>query len=66
MDALVAKGVCCQERIEEGKEFLHRIVSMLTKLIQRFSNDGHVRENEAEYISGHEIEDEDDDEDENE
>lgn len=36
LDALVAKGVCTPERVRDGKQMLHRIVSMLSKLIQRF------------------------------
>ena len=36
LDALVAKGVCTDERIDEGKSLLYRIVSMLTKLIPEF------------------------------
>jgi len=37
LDALVAKEVCPMERVANGKELLVRIVSMLTKLVQRFS-----------------------------
>lgn len=59
LDALVVKNACSQERIGEGKELLHRIVSMLTKLVQRFSGDGEVRETEGEYLLGSEDEDED-------
>jgi len=36
LDALVAKGACSPERIEEGKGMLLRIVSMLSRLVQRF------------------------------
>jgi four helix bundle protein len=36
LDALVAKGVCPMPRIEEGKQMLHRVFAMLTKLVQRF------------------------------
>jgi len=36
LDALVAKGVCSAEETDEGKQLLLRIVSMLTKLIERF------------------------------
>jgi four helix bundle protein len=36
LDALVAKGVCSGGEIDEGKQLLLRIASMLTKLIQRF------------------------------
>src|SRR5712691_7366334 len=38
LDALVAKGVCANEGIEEGKQLLLRIASMLTKLIARFES----------------------------
>ena len=34
--ALVAKGVCKAEEIDEGKQLLLRIASILTKLIERF------------------------------
>jgi len=36
LDALVAKGVCSGREIDEGKQLLLRIASMLTKLIERF------------------------------
>lgn len=36
LDALVAKRASTQARIEEGKEMLLSIVSMLTKLVERF------------------------------
>jgi len=36
LDALVATCSCKTDRIEEGKAMLLRIVSMLTKLIERF------------------------------
>jgi len=36
MDALVAKQVCVEERIVEGKAMLLRVVSMLCKLIERY------------------------------
>ena len=49
LDALVAKGAATEERILEGKEMLVREYSMLTKLVQRFSDDDSVREAEAEY-----------------
>ena len=35
-DALVAKGVCNGGEIDEGKQLLLRIASILTKLIDRF------------------------------
>jgi len=36
LDVLVAKGACRPDRVEEGKELLFRIVSMLCKLVERF------------------------------
>jgi len=36
LDAPVAKGVCKAEEIDEGKQLLLRIASILTKLIGRF------------------------------
>jgi four helix bundle protein len=36
LDASVAKGVCTGGEIDEGKQLLLRIASMLTKLIERF------------------------------
>ena len=48
IDGLVAKGACTRERVAEGKEMLYRIVQMLTKLIQLFS-DGIVKEDAAVY-----------------
>jgi four helix bundle protein len=38
LDALVAKGACTEQEINEGKEMLLRIASMLTKLIARFDS----------------------------
>ena len=64
LDALVAKGSCTKEEIQEGTEMLLRIASMLTKLISLFDSSSNtvVRE-EPPDESIHE--DEDDDEDEN-
>ncbi len=50
LDALVAKQACSKERVAEGKALLVRIVSVLTKLVERFSNVGQVREDGPEYI----------------
>jgi four helix bundle protein len=60
-DALVAKAACSVERVAEGKTLLVRIVSMLTKLVDRFSEPGRVREDGAQYTIEDEIEDEDKD-----
>ena len=40
LDALVVKGLCGQEQVNPGKTLLHRVVSMLTKLVARFDRDG--------------------------
>ncbi len=56
LDALVAKQLSTSEEIKGGKELLLRIVSMLTKLIERF--DQRLNEEEGSYG----IEDEDEDE----
>jgi four helix bundle protein len=39
LDALVAKRVFTSERLAEGKQLLVRIVGMLTKLVQMYSDD---------------------------
>lgn len=49
LDALVAKRACNEERITEGKELLLRIVSMLSKLVQKFETGNELREDEVEY-----------------
>ncbi len=56
LDALVAKTLSSAEEVAEGKELLLRIVSMLTKLIDRF--DQRLNEEEGRYGD----EDEDDNE----
>jgi len=38
LDALAAKNVCALEEIDEGKQLLLRIASMLTKLVERFDS----------------------------
>ncbi|MBM4040119.1 MAG: four helix bundle protein [Planctomycetes bacterium] len=63
LDALVAKGATTQERIIEGKDMLVREYSMLTRLVQRFSDDECVHEDEVAYggrtvVEGSENEDE--------
>jgi four helix bundle protein len=64
LDALVAKKVCVVEEIEEGKQLLLRIASMLTKLIALFesSTSSIVREE----ADGQEFEDDDEEEHDNE
>ena len=49
LDALVAKGVCTEERVDKGKVLLHRIVSILTKLVIRFAPATEVREEIVRY-----------------
>jgi len=44
LDALVAKQACSGQRVERGKSLIIRIVSMLTKLVDRFSPTSHVCE----------------------
>jgi len=50
LDALVAKKAVSVARIAEGKELLFRIVSMLTKLVERFGSIDRVREEESKYM----------------
>ncbi|MCI0362055.1 MAG: four helix bundle protein [Planctomycetaceae bacterium] len=40
LDAVVAKGICQLDQVESGKVLLHRVVSMLTKLVARFDREG--------------------------
>ena len=47
LDALVAKKLCSAEEVNEGKELLLRVVSILTKLIERF--DQRLNEEEGSY-----------------
>ena len=56
LDALVAKALCPTEEVAEGKGSLLRIVSMLTKLIERF--DQRLNEEEGIYRTEEEEEDE--------
>ena len=50
LDALVARKSCSMDRIADGKKLLVRIVSMLSKLVERFNSVGQVREESVEYI----------------
>ena len=63
LDSLAAKHALCVDRIEHGKVLLVRIVSMLSKLVDRFSPPDQVREEPAQCRIGIEDEDEDEDED---
>ncbi|MCI0541599.1 MAG: four helix bundle protein [Verrucomicrobiales bacterium] len=49
LDALVAKAACAPDRVLEGKELLIRVVSILTKLVNMFSADSQLREDEMPY-----------------
>ena len=49
LDALVAKQVCNDDRIDEGKGLLIRIVAMLTKLISKFSTPQEIRDELDQY-----------------
>ena len=62
LDALVAKSVCTVDRIDEGKALLFRIVSMLTKLVNRFAPATSVHEEVVAYNTEKEIDDEYEDE----
>ena len=55
LDALVAKQVCNDDRIDEGKELLIRIVAILTKLISKFSTPQEIREELGHYSVMHEF-----------
>ena len=44
LDALVAKGVCSEDRVDKGKDLLTRIVSILSKLVMRFAPETEIRE----------------------
>ena len=52
LDAVVAKGACARDRVSDGKDLLFRIVSMLTKLVDLFSDEDRVREESAIYQCG--------------
>ncbi len=57
LDALVAKQVCNDDRIDEGKELLMRIVAMLTKLISKFSVPQEIHEELDQYGAMDELDD---------
>ena len=42
LDALVAKQACSPDRIQAGKGILLRVVSMLSKLVQKFDPAAHL------------------------
>jgi four helix bundle protein len=49
LDAAVAKGALNQERIQPGKELLIRVVSMLTRLVERYESGEKIEETEPDY-----------------
>ena len=49
LDAFVAKRACVPERVIEGKQMLVRIVAMLTKLVQVYSDPTRLNEDAVEY-----------------
>jgi four helix bundle protein len=49
LDAAVAKGAFSNERIQPGKKLLIRIVSMLTRLIERYDKVEAIREMDRYY-----------------
>jgi four helix bundle protein len=55
LDALVAKRVCRGERVLEGKQMLVRIVAMLTKLVQLYSDEQILKEDEVKYSIREEV-----------
>ena len=54
LDALVAKRVCSAERLVQGKQMLARIVGMLTKLVQIYTDDPRLKEDQSEYKTAEE------------
>jgi four helix bundle protein len=67
LDASVAKKLSSVDRVQSGKEMLVRIVSMLSKLVERFDPELYrVREAEGTLGDAKTIEDDDEDEDEDE
>lgn len=67
LDASIAKAFATLEEIQPGKEMLLRIVSMLSKLVERFDSEQYrVRENDSAVTQPFKDEDEDEHEDEDE
>src|SRR5437867_11363747 len=48
-DGVGGEGVFEAERVQEGKELLLRVVSMLTKLVNMYSSEDHLKEQQVEY-----------------
>jgi len=63
LDALVARGICTNDRVRQGKEMIVRIVAMLTKLVARFSAAGRTREEPGDYALREDVIEDYDDED---
>ncbi|MHB9132064.1 MAG: four helix bundle protein [Armatimonadota bacterium] len=57
LDILVAKGVTAEERIDDGKAMLLRIVQMLSKLIGLSGGESYAKEERVEYRVEYEGED---------
>jgi four helix bundle protein len=49
LDAIVAKSACPALRVQDGKDMLLRIVSMLTRLVAKFETPDALREEGPEY-----------------
>ena len=47
LDAFLARRIFTHDRISDGKHLLHRVVSMLSKLVQRFDEDPTPSSNDA-------------------
>jgi four helix bundle protein len=60
LDVLVAKGVCTDQRILEGKSLLLRIVSILSKLIIKFDPSATLKDVEELYTFENENENDND------
>ena len=65
LDALVAKRICTSEEVDDGKQLLLRIASILTKLITRFDSSSSSSAMVREAAQEEEFEDEDENENEN-
>jgi four helix bundle protein len=68
LDALVAKKACSGDRVYEGKTILLRVVSILSKLVDRFDGSELLREDAVDYRAGGQqevarVEDEEEEED---
>ena len=62
LDALVAKRICTSEEVDDGKQLLLRVASILTKLITRFDSSSASSAMVREAAQEEEFEDEDENE----